>query len=72
LYIRRETGQVPASPPQQRVPQIGPPPTGEEQYSPATQAAPALHLHVGTVPLVSHHSPDAQHPLPQHAPVVHF
>ncbi len=51
---------------------MGPPPTGEEQYSPVPQAAPALHRQVGAAPLVSHHSPDAQHPVPQHAPVVHF
>jgi hypothetical protein len=63
---------VPASPPQQRVPQIGPPPTGEEQYSPVPQAAPALHRQVGVVAVVSHHWPEAQHPLPQQAPVVHL
>jgi hypothetical protein len=52
-------------------PQIGPPPTGEAQNSPDGQAGLALQRQVGTDPLVSHHSPEAQHPVPQQAPGVH-
>jgi hypothetical protein len=70
LNIRREIGQVPASPPQQRVPQMPGPPRDDEHVSPAAHAGPVLQRQTGAAPLVSHHSPDAQQEVPQQEPVV--
>jgi hypothetical protein len=69
LYIRREIGQTPASPPQQRLPQMGPEGT-DEHVSPAAHARPEPHMQRGRFTVLSHHSPMAQQPLPQKTPLV--
>jgi hypothetical protein len=58
-------------PVQQTTPQMPGPLRGAAHMLLPVQALPEPQRQTGVVPPVSHHSPEAQHPVPQHGPPEH-